>query len=65
MSILNPLTEAHCRDLDAVIQQYPHLRDTLDALERCGLQCSEQKQMLEAQYQICSAIKREFNPLST
>lgn len=64
MSILNPLTEAHCKDLDSVIQTYPHLKDTLMALQRCGPQCEEQLRTLEAQYEICSSIKREFNPLA-
>lgn len=64
MAVLNPLTEAHCKDLDSVLQLVPHIRDTLAALERCGLDCGERQQTLQAQYEIASAIKREFNPLA-
>lgn len=65
MAILNPLTQQHCNDIDQVIQTYPHLMDTLRAYEECGLDCQQQKEQLEAQYNICTALKRKFNPLST
>ena len=64
MAILNPLTQQHCKDLDAVLQMAPHIRDTIKAYEECGLDCSQQKEIHEAQVELASAIKRKFNPLA-
>lgn len=60
----NPLLEAHCNDLDFVIQRYPPFKEVLEKLERCGLPCREQLDALEAAFNICKSIKAEFNPLA-
>ena len=65
MAILNPLTEAHCRDIDQVLQNYPHLKETYEALQACGLDCKDRLETLEAQYEICTNFKRKFNPLAS
>lgn len=65
MPILNPLTQAHCNDLDCIIQTHQNIMDTLTAYEECGLDCQQQKQQQQALYDYATAIKRKFNPLST
>lgn len=60
----NPLTQQNCRDLDEVLQSIPALKATLEAFERCGMDCQQQKDAILGQYNVCSAIKREFNPLA-
>lgn len=65
MAILNPLTAQHCSDMDTVLGICPHIRDTLNAMQECGLDCTEQLQTLDAQQEIASKIKQKFNPLST
>lgn len=62
--VVNPLTDAHCKDLDRIIQDYPALKATLDALERCGMNCEQRREALQTQFDIASKIKREFNPLA-
>lgn len=65
MPILNPLTQQHCNDLDCIIQNHQNIMDTLNAYEECGMDCTAQKQQAQAQYDIATAVKRKFNPLST
>lgn len=64
MAILNPFTEQHCKDFDSVIAIYPHLKDTFEAFQECGLDCQEQLQTILAQYEICTKLKKKFNPLA-
>lgn len=59
------LTDQNCRDLDSVIAEYPALKETIAALERCGLPCEKALEDLERHYHICTAFKREFTPLAT
>src|SRR5215472_13162868 len=60
----NPLQEAHCNDLDYVLQRYPGFKAVLEALQRCGLPCAEQLAALETAYNICGAVRKEFNPMA-
>lgn len=60
----NPLTTAHCRTIDEVLASIPALKATIEAFERCGMDCAAQKDALLGQYNVCTAIKREFNPLA-
>lgn len=64
MGVLNPLTDKHCEQIDTVLQQCPHIRDTIEAIKRCGIDMSQQEAVLQAQQEACQAIKREFNPLA-
>lgn len=63
--IINPLTDKQCDDVDCVLASIPGIRATIAAAERCGLDCSADKQRLQAQEDFASAVKREFNPLAT
>lgn len=63
-SVLNPLTEAHCKSLDEVLITYPSLKATFEALSRCGMDCSEHLAQLEWQYGVCVSTRKEFNPLA-
>lgn len=65
MGILNPLTDKHCEQLDSVLQTCPHIRDTINAIKECGIDMSQQEQVLQAQEDAASAIKRKFNPLAS
>lgn len=65
MGILNPLTDKHCEQLDSVIQQCPHIRDTINAIKECGIDMSQQEQVLDSQETIAKAIKQRFNPLAS
>lgn len=62
--VKNPLTAAHCRTLDQVLLSYPQLKATFQALERCGMDCSQYLAQLEYQYGVCVNTRREFNPLA-
>ena len=65
MGVLNPLTDKHCEQIDSVLQQCPHIRDTIEAIKRCGLDMSQQEATLNAQQEVCQSLKREFNPLAS
>lgn len=65
MGVLNPLTDKHCEQLDSVIQQCPHIRDTINAIKECGIDMSQQEQVLDSQETIAKAIKQRFNPLAS
>lgn len=62
--IVNPLTDKQCADIDCVLQSIPHVRATIEACERCGLDMSAEKERLNAQEAFATAVKREFNPLA-
>lgn len=63
-TIINPLTNKQCDDVDCVLQSIPHIRATIEAAERCGMDCSSEKERVTAQETFARAIKREFNPLA-
>lgn len=64
MPLLNSLTEQHCQTLDCVLQQVPSVNDTIAALEECGIDCSAEKEKVQAIQQVASGLKKRFNPLA-
>jgi hypothetical protein len=58
------ITDQQCRDLDSVMSEYPGLKETIAAFERCGFPCAEALDSLERHYHICSNLKKEFLPQS-
>lgn len=64
MSILNPLTEKQCADIDCVLNSAPAVKETIEACEKCGMDMAAYKDQLEAQVAFATAVKREFNPLA-
>lgn len=64
MPIRNPLTEKHCQDIDYCLQTIPDIRDTIAAFEECGMDCTAEKEKLEAIQTAAATLKRKFNPLA-
>ena len=62
--IINPLTEKQCADIDHVLRECPSIEATIAACERCGMDFSQEKELLQAQREFATNVKREFNPLA-
>lgn len=64
MPVRNPLTDKHCQDIDYCLQNLPDIKDTVAAFEECGMDCTAEREKIQAIEEAATNLKKRFNPLA-